>query len=204
MSQAPHDPTASLSAESVLLAELVEHARTGDEMAFNALYQTYHIPLCTYLARMVGNDEEGCDLAQETFLKAWQALPQARGELRFNAWLYRIATNTAIDYLRRRKLHRFFWKDQGEEDVASIAGPEEQIAETEHIKLTLARLSPKYRACLLLQIEAGLSQREIAELLNITEKSVSVYVRRACDQFRLVYQNLLNEPDIMQKGSLSQ
>ncbi|GAC1348562.1 MAG: RNA polymerase sigma factor [Ktedonobacteraceae bacterium] len=205
MFQAPQNSPVPLSADNVLLAEAVEHARAGDEAAFDMLYQFYHRQICTYLARMVGNDEEGCDLAQETFLKAWRALAHTSDDLQFKAWLYRIATNTAIDYLRHRKITRLFWKGQSEknDEQAAIAGPEEQIAETEHIKLALARLSPKYRACLLLQIEGGLTQREIAALLNIHEKSVSVYVKRGCDQFRLIYQHLANERNVTQKRRFS-
>lgn len=207
MSQTSHDPPVPIFTDNVLPVEVVEHARAGDEAAFNILYQSYHTQICTYLARMVGNDEEGCDLAQETFLKAWRALPHTHNDLQFKGWLYRIATNVAIDYLRRSKITRFFWKGQAEKHDAeqvTTAGPEDQVAETEHIKLALARLSPKYRACLLLQIEAGFTQREIAALLNIHEKSVSVYVKRGCDQFRQIYQSLVNEHSVTPKRRSSQ
>src|SRR5438876_626658 len=72
----------------------------------------------------------------------------------------------------------------------SVAGPEEQANESECIKLTLAKLSPQSRVCLLLQLVAGFSQREIAESLGISEKSVSAYVSRGKEQFRLAYQRL--------------
>lgn len=86
-----------------------------------------------------------------------------------------------------------------------IAGPEEQVAEKEHIKQALAKVSLKYRTCLLLQLVADLSQRQIAASLKISEKSVSVYVSRGSEQFRAAYQQLLqtNEPIMKVRGKTS-
>lgn len=180
--------------------EVVERAQAGDRSAFDALYQGFYTPMRIYLAHMVGNDEEGEDLAQETFLKAWQGLPNIHNGYRFDTWLYRIATNTAIDHLRRRKFRLPRWKSTGEDgqdgwdrlpESMWIAGPEERVAEMEHIQQALAQVSLKYRSCMLLQIVVNLSQREIAASLHISEKSVSVYVSRGAEQFRLAYQRLL-------------
>jgi RNA polymerase sigma-70 factor, ECF subfamily len=174
--------------------EVVELARTGDKSAFDTLYQHFYIPISKYLAHMVGDDEEGLDLAQETFLKAWQGLSGIQNGLRFHTWLYRIATNTAIDHLRRRKFRCSRLENTGEDGLPEnmrIAGPEERVAEVEHIQQALAQVSLKYRSCLVLQLVVNLSQREIAASLNISEKSVSIYVSRGCEQFRLAYQHLL-------------
>ena len=76
-----------------------------------------------------------------------------------------------------------------------IEGPEEQVSEADMIKKTLARLSPQYRTCLLLQVVAGFSQRDIALLLGISEKSVGSNVCRARDQFRHIYQNLKGDTE---------
>lgn len=177
------------------LAETVEHARAGELEAFNALFASYSARICTYLARMVGNDEEGRDLAQETFLKAWSTLPEVRDANRFASWLYRIATNVAIDYLRAQKLRRWLpWpltdKDGQDAKSLQVLDQTSRIAETEHIRQALACVTPKYRACLLLQIEGGFAQREIATLLHLSEKSISIYVQRGCEQFRRAYENL--------------
>jgi DNA-directed RNA polymerase specialized sigma24 family protein len=72
----------------------------------------------------------------------------------------------------------------------SISGPEEQVAEAEHIRQALAKVSLKYRTCLLLQLVADFSQRQIASSLKISEKSVSIYVSRGCEQLRLAYLQL--------------
>ena len=63
--------------------ELVVQARAGDSLAFEELFERYNERICLYLIHMVGNDAVGCELTQETFLKAWQALPGFREEARF-------------------------------------------------------------------------------------------------------------------------
>lgn len=177
------------------LAAIVQQACTGDLDAFSTLFEAYNQRICTYLARIVGNDEEGRDLAQETFLRAWRMLPGMRDPIRFGSWLYRIATNMALDYLRKQKSHRWLpWLENP--PAREQAGPlqagdfPERISEAEHIKQALACVAPKYRACLLLQIEGGFSQREIATLLHLSEKSISIYVQRAGEQFRQAYDRL--------------
>jgi len=184
--------------------EVVEQAQAGDKLAFDTLFEYYNTRICTYLAHIVGNEEEGRDLAQETFIKAWQSIASLHNESRFDTWLYRIATNTAIDYLRQRKFHWTRWETIEHEDIQAnmrIAGPEERVAETEHIKQALAKVSLKYRTCLLLQLVADFSQRQIAVSLKISEKSVSVYVSRGCEQFRVAYQQLSRTSEKIMKDS---
>jgi RNA polymerase sigma-70 factor (ECF subfamily) len=154
---------------------MVELARTGDEEAFDGLFYAYNTRICTFLARMVGNDEEGRDRAQETFLKAWRTLSSIQDEARFSSWLYRIATNVAIDHLRVQRLRRFLslgWPAEEQTIYLQTPGPEEQIAEAEYIQLALAQVTPKNRACLLLQIEGG-SRSARLPLCSMYQKSLS-------------------------------
>lgn len=178
-------------------ANLVELARKGDTRGFAGLFQSYNAPICTYLARLVGDDEVGRDLAQETFLHVWKSLPDLHGELHFKAWLYRIATNIARSHLRHERLIRWLpWTEPGEHQPYNnqcIAGPEEQVSEMECVAQALAQLAPQCRACLLLQLVGGFKQREVALLLEISEKSVSAYGSRGREQFRLVYRRLKEE-----------
>ena len=178
----------------VPLAEVVKSAQAGDKLAFDTLFQLYNTRICTYLSRMVGNDEDGRDLAQETFIKVWRALPQLQDESRFDTWLYAIATRVAIDYIRRRKFRWPLWKMQDADtdlpESMITQGPEGAVENAEQVKLALAQVSQRYRACLLLQLVAGFSQREIALSLNMSEKSVSVYVSRGSEQFRQAYERL--------------
>lgn len=181
----------------VPLAVVVKSARAGDESAFDALFQLYNTRICTYLSRMVGNDEEGRDLAQETFIKVWRALPKLQDESRFDTWLYSIATHVAIDHIRRRKFRWPLWQkhdaDTDLPDSMIAAGPEVSVENAEQVELALSQVAPRYRACILLQLVAGFSQREIALSLNMSEKSVSVYVSRGCEQFRQAYHRLAQD-----------
>ena len=199
MSIPARDPALStLPTETVWFVEVVGDAQAGSITAFNTLFEYYNARICTYLARMVGNDEEGRDLAQETFIKVWRALPRMNDQSHFDTWLYRIATNTAIDHLRRRKFPWPLWKSSVEQEAFGpviTAGPEEQVEEAELVKLALAQLSPQYRACLLLQYVEGFTQREIASALNLSEKSISIYINRGCEQFRQAYKHLASGKD---------
>ena len=174
-------------------SQLVELARLGDAGAFAALFHQYNAPICAYLARMVSNDEAGRDLAQETFLHAWKSLPTLSGELQFKPWLYRIATNLARSHMRHERLVRWLpWAEH--EELRQSAGPEEGVSENECIRQALAQLAPRCRACLLLQVVSGFSQREIAAMLAISEKSVSSYVSRGREQFRQLYRQTKGIP----------
>jgi RNA polymerase sigma-70 factor, ECF subfamily len=179
--------------------DCLRRAREGDGSAFTELVSDFYVPLCSYLARLVGNDEVGRDLAQETLLRAWTSLPELREEQHFKAWLYRIATNLAHSHLRRARLIRWLPWTQTEERVSSMAlsveGPETRVSEADVVHKTLARLSPQYRTCLLLQVVGGFSQRDIAYMLGISEKSVGSNVCRAREQFRHIYIDLKGDPE---------
>src|ERR1051326_5724119 len=114
LSSPPPDADASATA-------VVEQARAGDRAAFTALFHHYNAPICRYLAHVVGNDEIGRDLAQETFLAAWRALPDLRDPSRFGPWLYRIATNQANSHLRQARLTRWLpWAEPSESQAEDL------------------------------------------------------------------------------------
>jgi len=174
--------------------QLVMRAHDGDQRAFELLYERYTTRICRYLSRMTGNDGVGCELTQETFLKAWEALPALREPTRFAGWIYRIATNCAYNYQHRAKhLQIVPWDAYRRDEELSVAGPEEQVEETELLKQALARVSPTYRPCLILYVIEELPQRKIAELLKIKESSVSKYVSRGKEELRQIYHRLMKE-----------
>jgi len=182
--------------------QLVMRAHDGDQRAFELLYERYNTRICLYLSRMMGNDGVGCELAQETFLKAWEALPSLRDPSRFAGWIYRIATNCAYNYQHRaRHLDIVPWDAyRGRDAELSIAGPEEQVEETELLKLALARVSPTYRPCLILYVIEELPQRKIADLLKIKESSVGKYVSRGKEELRQIYHRLVKEQNAVTRG----
>jgi RNA polymerase sigma-70 factor (ECF subfamily) len=188
-------------------AALVAQARQGDDRALEVLFGSYYEQVSLYLIRLVGDDEVGHELAQETFLKAWQALPGLREEARFVGWLYRIATNLARDHQRRARLIRWLPWDQyqqrEEAQPTGRTGPETQVEEAELLKQALAQVSLTYRACLVLYIVEDLPQPAIAERLGIKPSSVSNYVSRGLAELRRVYLRLAAEQPRSDTGGVS-
>ncbi len=194
----------SLSAQNSSSAELTESelvvlAQAGDHTAVEVLFKRYYARVCLYLIRMVGNDGVGCELAQEVFLKAWQALPRLQNTSSFASWLYRIATYTAHDYLRHVQLVQVLpwgrYKDIEKNSRMQIAGPERQVEEAELLTLALKHVPISYRGCVILQIVEELPQRQIAEILGIKESSVSTYVSRGLRKLRQAYLLLSGDQD---------
>ncbi len=192
-------PASDASSEE---CHLVVQAQAGNQSAFEALYERYNNQICRYLIRMVGNDGVGCELTQETFLRAWEALASLRDPARFASWLYRIATNCAYTYQHHaRHLHLVSWDVyEGGLEHLSVAGPEKQVEETELLKLALSQVSATYRPCLILYVVEDLPQRKIADLLKMKESSVSKYVSRGKEELRQMYHRLLKEQRVPARG----
>ena len=158
----------------------------GQTWSFERIYDEYKTPIYNHIYHLVGNREQADDLTQDTFMKAYKALPKMDANLRLSAWLYRIATNTAYDALRRRKLIAWMpWQDLDHEpaDVDS-ADPQETIGTNELVRAALKRMPRHYRAALLLYTQEGYTYAEIAASLNIAESGVKMYLSRARHSFR--------------------
>jgi len=183
-----------------VLVERDKNNLVKDREAFTRLFEQHNGTICTYLAHLVGNVEVGRDLAQDTFIKVWQNLPSLRDPSQVESWLFRIARNTAIDYLRQQKVRRLLipWKRYEEyerSEYPSSEGFEDRISETECIKQALLQVKLKPRECLILYVIVGLSQRKIAELLEIQEQSVTTYVSTGRKEFRKAYERLKGTND---------
>lgn len=160
--------------------------------SFERIYDEFKTPIYNYIYHLVGNREQADDLTQDTFMKAFKALPKMDASLKLSAWLYRIATNTSYDALRRRKLIAWMpWQDLDHEpaDVES-ADPQETIGTSELVQAALRRMPRHYRAALLLYTQEGFSYAEIASTLNIAESGVKMYLSRARHSFREHYRSL--------------
>lgn len=202
MSFSPEDSISLETSRKTADQELVALAQEGNQSAFEHLFERYNNQICLYMVRMVGNDSIGCDLTQETFLKAWEALPGLRDRSRFASWLYRIATNIAHDYQRRTHATRWLpWEKYREQEAidTSPASMETQVEETELLTIALAHVSLTYRACLILYLVEELPQRQIAERLGIKETSVSKYVSRGLEELRRIYFRLSSEANVPEK-----
>ena len=180
--------------------ELVERAQAGDVHAFTELYQTHRSQICTYLARLVGHNDQWPDLDQETFFQVWRRLPELRCAHQFKSWLYRIATNKAMSFLREAEREKKYYQRLSDDEeyisntYPSTPGPEEKVAEEDWLKRALRELEPQCRACLLLYVVGGFSQGEIATMLGILESTVSGNVCRGRKYLR--YYRSLEKRDL--------
>ena len=163
-----------------------------ESWSFDHIYDEYKTPIFNYIYHLVGDREQADDLTQDTFLKAFRALPKMDSNLKLSAWLYRIATNTAYDALRRRKLIAWLpWQDLDHEPSdAENADPQEIYGTTEIVRAALHRMPQQYRAALLLYTQEGFTYNEIAHRLNIAESGVKMYLSRARQSFREQYRAL--------------
>lgn len=173
---------------------LIDRVQDGDVQAFEQIFAEYHLRLCRYLCSLVHDADLAQDLAQQTFVKAYKALAGGDCPQNLNAWLYAIATNTALSALRRRKL--LTWLPLHHTPLASKTGGREQEARLctqELLQQALRRLAPQETACLLLRFQQGLSYGELAQVLNVSVPAAKMRLSRARAAFREIYLELTQE-----------
>jgi RNA polymerase sigma-70 factor (ECF subfamily) len=171
-------------------AKLVERVQKGDKRAFDLLVIKYQHKIYALVSRLVNDHAEVQDVAQESFIKAYRALPNFRGESAFYTWLYRIAVNTAKNYLVSRN-RRPPGTDVDVDDAAQFAGdsglrdidsPEQQLQGEQMIKIVdkaIAALPEDLRTALSLREFDGLSYEEIAEVMQCPVGTVRSRIFRA-------------------------
>ncbi len=179
--------------------ELAHLAVKGREMAFRELLHRYQRPLFSLIYRMVRDRTLAEDLAQEAFIRAFNAIDSYKPHYKFSSWIFKIANNHTIDYLRKRKL-----------DTVSIDGspharnPEEEaqtrlVVESHdeapdryvearelgsQIEEAIGRLRPEYRTAVLLRHVEGHTYEEIAEIMDLPLGTVKTYLHRARGELR--------------------
>lgn len=164
---------------------LVKRARSGSSNAFEQLVRRHQAPLRAFLCRMVAEPSLADDLAQETFLKAWKALPRWRGTegdgSSFRGWLFSIAINTARD--QRRSLTRAqkrdtAWHAEQDQNTSTEAG----MAARLDLDRILQALSPDQRLVVSLCFGAGLTHAEAAQALSMPLGTVKSHAQRGRDR----------------------
>ena len=171
-------------------AQIVRRVLQGDVNAFEKLVTEYEKAVYAIALRMTGNAEDAADMTQETFIKAYNSLQSFRGDSKFSVWLYRIANNVCLDFLRSRSrkptVSLSVEDDEGEEtelDIADESQSPEQLLERgltrDAVRRGLEALPPDYRQILLLREIQGLSYEEIADTLSIEVGTVKSRIFRA-------------------------
>lgn len=187
--------------------QLVERARLGDKRAFELLVEKYQRRLLRLLSRMVRDQDEVDDIAQETFIKAYRALPNFRGDAAFYTWLYRIGVNTAKNYLATRKRAMPTISDQamGEDDepderlaAQDISTPESELLSKQvaiAVNQVVEALPEELRTAITLREMEGLSYEEIAELMGCPIGTVRSRIFRAREAIAAKLRPILGTPE---------
>lgn len=183
-------------AETTSDVELMLKVKRGDREAFGLLVHRYRKPLINFIYRFTTNPAESEDLAQEVFVRAFQSAAKYEPKAAFSTWLYRIATNVALNYLRDHKpqLSRSLDSDvEGEAGVSRFeirdkgALVDDQLLEREkaiHIREALASLPENQRLAVVLTKYQELSLRDAGEILNCSETAVKSLIFRAYTTLR--------------------
>ena len=170
--------------------ELVARARAGDHAAFEQLIRDNQSRIYNLTLRMVGDPEDALDLSQEAFLNAWKGLPSFKGDSSFSTWLYRLASNACLDFLRSKKRRQdtigsaFSLDDETAPPPPAdhALKPEEHLERKERraaLHRSLARLPDHHRQVLVMRELSGLSYQEISDVLELDLGTVKSRLTRA-------------------------
>lgn len=183
--------------------QLVVRVQEGDKRAFDLLVLKYQHKVHAIVGRFVRDTDEVADVVQEAFIKAYRALPKFRGESQFYTWLYRIAVNTAKNYLVSRS-RRPPGSDvdiddaeyySGSEYLKDLGTPENQLFRDELesvIVKSIAELPEDLRTSVTLREYEGLSYEEIAEIMECPVGTVRSRIFRARESIDAVVGKLIN------------
>lgn len=169
--------------------ELIDRAIGGDQSAYDKLMKKYYNLVHNLIFRMIYNKEDVEDLAQEAFIKAFNSLDKFDRQFAFSTWLYKIASNNCIDYLRKKKLNTISIDkeiDSEDEDLRFEIPdvefkPDRNIIEDERKALleeAIASLPEKYRAVILMRHSEEMEYEEIAKKLKLPLGTVKAHIFR--------------------------
>jgi RNA polymerase sigma-70 factor (ECF subfamily) len=153
--------------------ELVALSMGGDTESFNQLILRWEKPIYALAYRVIGREEDARDVCQETFLRAFRALPGFKGQAKFSSWLYRIALNLCRDWIRRQRRAPVMQVPEGVElvELASERGPAESIEDlvsrrqlSAIVAEAMALLPEEQRTAIILKEFHGMTFQEIADL----------------------------------------
>jgi RNA polymerase sigma-70 factor (ECF subfamily) len=186
--------------------DLMLRVRDGDAASFEILLRRYRMPLVSYFRRMVRDHGLAEDLAQEVFLRVYKSRERYQPEARFTTWLYRIATNLALNSIRDRKdeVSDTTTDDSGEERVLErFVDPrptvEQQLVQGDRerlIRQAVEGLPEKQRIAVVLHKYQEVDYRQIAKILTVSESAVKSLLFRAYETLRVRLEPLLREGQI--------
>ncbi len=182
--------------------ELVALTQGGSEDAYAVLVERYSDYVFTIAARILGDDEDAYDAAQEAFVRAYRAIGRFRGDAKFSSWLYRIATNRALTHLkRRRKRAPAVDIDAGPHIESAIdveptrTRPDQLVIDAEfrtQVRAAVAKLPDQYRTVITLFYLEQKSYKEVADVLGLPMGTLKTHLHRA----RAMLRNIISEQNV--------
>jgi RNA polymerase sigma factor (sigma-70 family) len=185
-------------------SETIRQALRGDQAAYEKLMRKYHDAIYMLIYRMVRQKAEVEDLTQEAFIKAFASLRNFNNEYAFSTWLYKIATNNCIDYIRRKKLQPFSLdksldsdEDQYAFEIPDISfEADKPIIERQRAKFleeAINALPEKYRRVIILRHKEERDYREIAKILQLPLGTVKAHLFRARELLNKYLRNKIQQ-----------
>jgi RNA polymerase sigma-70 factor, ECF subfamily len=175
----------------------IRRARRGDREAFGVLVQRYQQRVVGVARALVHNPDDAVELAQETFIRAFQNLRSFEGRSSFSTWLYRIASNLAIDWRRRETRYPIAHGEEAENELRKIPSGEgdsfRALARDElsrKVRAALKELTAEHRQVILLREMEGLSYEEISEILDCPKGTVMSRLHYARNHLRTLLKDL--------------
>ena len=187
--------------------EWVNRAHAGDSDAFTEIYNEFFPRVYAFTLKRTGNPAEAEDLAQETFVRAFNAIGSYNPRYKFSSWIFKIANNLTIDHLRKKRLDtvsidgspnattaaeregtRLIVEDTGERPDGYV----ESMELGSQIESAIGELRPEYRTVVLLRHVEGYSYDEIAEIMGIPLGTVKTYLHRARTELKEALAHVAN------------
>jgi RNA polymerase sigma-70 factor, ECF subfamily len=178
-------------------AELIERSRKGDSAAFGVLVERYQRRVVGVALAVVHNQDDAIELAQETFVRAFENLSKFESRSSFSTWLYRIAANLAIDFWRREGRHVVLHGDDADSEIGKLPTSRgdsfKEVSRSElsaRLKQALEELTPEHRAVILLREVEGMSYDEISDVLQCPRGTVMSRLHYARTHLRNILKDL--------------
>jgi RNA polymerase sigma-70 factor (ECF subfamily) len=148
--------------------EAIEACQRGDKEAFDGLMERYHRDVYRLCFRFAGNHEDANDLTQETFIKAYRALPRFRGDSAFPTWVYRIAVNTCLNFKASRRPEGELLEETLPDERPGMDQALLRRDEAKRVRAAIQKLPEKQRATLILKTYHDLTHEEVARAMGAT------------------------------------
>lgn len=181
--------------------ELIREFKRGNIQAFESLILDYEKSVYGICYRMLRDQEEAYDLAQEVFIKAYKGLGTFQFQSKFSTWIYRIATNACLDHIKKKRvdvafsLNQSIGEDEFTPEMEDEKAPEPQAEldrkeVREQIHDAIGQLNEKYRTVIVLRELEGLSYEEIADLTDSSLGAVKTRIRRGRERLREILEEM--------------